>query len=403
MPKTTGLLAVVAVLAGVLCGCSPMGGTGGHHPTVVDPNVLAEAGLRYYWDLDLKLESGQEIERIYLRGETLYCVTSDSLLLAIEAETGVVRWSHQLRTATDTVFAPVHWDEMLLTDKPLTIAQIQDPDTIPPLKPFNAMLVNTSERLYVFDRATGQLYRDIELGFTATTGGATDGESYFVNAIKGLCHAILLGSALERWDMPTGETLKTAPVHYNRRVFVGGVDAMVYCIRPGETYQKVWTQTLDGPVIGGIHVDYRGCFVPSTDHALYAFDTVTGDPLWGSDKFMCQGPLRTPVQVSERTVYVYALGDTFYAINVLTGQQRWTMKDARVVLGVLPKGRVCLLDKDRNLRIVDEVLGEVSTSLPLTGLGRFAANTGTEAIYAATRTGMVYCINPQQSETVGGR
>ena len=42
--------------------------------------------------------------------------------------------------------------------------------------------------------------------------------------------------------------------------------------------------------------------------------------------------------------------------------------------------------------VVDEVLGTVKTSLPLTGWELFAGNTTKPAIYVATKTGKLACI-----------
>jgi len=136
-------------------------------------------------------------------------------------------------------------------------------------------------------------------------------------------------------------------------------------------------------------VDRRGCFVPCEDNRLYAFDGLTGAELW--EPFICQGPLRDPIQVGANTIFQYAHGDQFYAINLVNGKERWHKADPRLVMAATG-GNVYLLDKSRNLLIVNEILGTVKASLPMTGMDVFARNTDASAMYTATRDGRVFCI-----------
>ena len=115
-----------------------------------------------------------------------------------------------------------------------------------------------------------------------------------------------------------------------------------------------------------------------------------GEPLW-EQPFVCEGPLRDPVQVAEYTIFQFARRDKFYAVNLVTGKQRWDLPEGRKALAVMD-GEVYVLSDSNAMLIVDEMLGTVKTALPLTGWELFAGNTDKPAIYVASRSGKVACI-----------
>ena len=118
-----------------------------------------------------------------------------------------------------------------------------------------------------------------------------------------------------------------------------------------------------------------------------------------------QPPLRDAAQIGPRTVFQYARDDKFYAINIVSGRSRWKNPDDtdvddtddREVLALMDNN-VYLLDKQNNLRIVDEVLGPkkgLKTTLPLSGLDLYVPNTTAPAIYVGNHvTGELFCFRP---------
>ena len=65
-------------------------------------------------------------------------------------------------------------------------------------------------------------------------------------------------------------------------------------------------------------------YVGSNDQTLYAMDAVTGDEKW---TFETSGPVRSSPTVVNGTVYVGSQ-DALYAVNASTGEQEWTFEDA---------------------------------------------------------------------------
>ena len=327
---------------------------------------------------------------MYLLDENLYCLTSTNRVITLDAAKGTPKWSCDIAKPGVTVFEPCHGDDMVLPEKPLTIKQMTSYEHEQPVTiRFKGVCFNTLSRLVVLNRTNGVVIRDIRLDFAANTGGATDGSLFFVGSTKGWFYAISLSDTMTQWYMHTDDMI-SAPVRYHDgRVYVASEDGSMYAAVFGRKGKRVWKKNMTGPVTAAFRVNDKGCFVPCEDRRIYAFDILNGSPLWMP--FACHGPLRRPIQLTERTIFQYADRDRFYAVDIATGKKRWSMRTGRKVLAMLG-GNAYILDAGRNLLIVNEILGTVKHSLPLTGMDLFVGNTKAPAIYTATRSGKVFCI-----------
>ncbi len=353
------------------------------------PQDLAEADLQYYWDIQLPLNRGETVQRLKLMDERLYAMTSDNRMLAIDAARGIWDWSRNIARADDTVYRPVHADNVQLPDEPIGVMELRQRAEMPDADPADVVMVNSLHRLLVMDRADGRVIRDIELGFAANTGGGTDGSRFYVGDTRGWYHCIRLVPAVRAWTLTTGGMLSAPLVSHAGMVFVGGEDAMFRAAAAADDGELIWTRRAARPITAPFHVDDRGAFVPSEDHRLHAF-SLQGDPLWETP-FACEGPLRDAVQVGANTVFQYARQDKFYAIRLTDGSQRWTAPEGRRILAVMD-GEVYLLDDEKNLQIRDEVTGQKRTTVDLRGFAVFADNVSDSAVFVATRDGRVSCI-----------
>jgi len=376
--------AMVAAVLAMTVGCA-----GKPAPTVrppVDTAVLAKAGLQYYWDAHVELDPGESVKKLWRLDENLYCLTSVHRLVALDARTGIYKWSVTVSEPHKRVFPPTHAENVAIPDEPAGIWGMTHRNSVE-VTPFDAVMVNTIDSMLVVDRLTGEVKRRIALDFNANTGGASDGAFFFVGSARGWYHAIRLFEAVELWWKGTDSMITAPPVAYRGRLYVASEDGRFYVASIPDK-KVVWKRTTDGAIVAAFHVDRRGCFVGSEDGRLYAFDLAGGD-LW--HPFVCQVPLRWPPQVAQNTVFQYAPGENFYAINLSNGNQRWTRQTGRRVLTVID-GQVYLLDADNVLLIVDEVLGRVINSLPMTGFDLFVPNTAAPAIYTGTTDGKLFCI-----------
>jgi len=372
----------------VWAGCGPEA-----PPQKVHPDVLSRASMQYYWRLTVDLDDDETILRVTRLDENVYCFTSKYRLIAVDAARGLTKWSYQVADLGQTVFEPTHVNGIRLAPKPLGIAGILSPESVGEVEPFDAVLINTLNYVLVLDRSSGEFYRRIPFAFAANTTGVSDGTFFYVGSTEGRLHALLLNEAVRAWTLSADDMITAAVKHHDHYVFMADESGGVFCVDTGQRGQKMWNQTLTGPVTADFYVDGRGLFVPCDDQRLYAFETTTGQRLWDRP-FVTQRPLRDAVQVGGQTVFQRADQEMFYALDLQTGNERWSRPDGRLVLGARD-GEVYLLNRNNALLFIDEMSGEVRTSLPLAGWELFVANATQPEIYVASRDGALACIREQ--------
>jgi outer membrane protein assembly factor BamB len=364
-------------------------------PERIPSDVLAEANLQYYWTLPLDLGEDEQIDKVILLDENLYCLTNQYRLIAVDAARGLLKWYRTVAEPGDTVFRPCHADEAPLPREVVGLSGMLDDVDLGAVEPVDIVLVNTLSTLKVYDREDGRQYRDITLDFAANAGGSSDGVYFYVGSTRGDYYAVRLPEAVNEWWLAAEGMISTPVEHFGGRVYVADTAGTLTAAETGIRGKEIWHRPMTGGVLAAMHVDRRGVFVPCMDHRLYAFDPLAGQKLW-DHPFITRKPLRDPVQVGERTVYQFSAGDKFYAINLTSGAARWTRDEGRTVLAEFD-GNTYLLNADLNLLVVDEMLGDVKTSVPMTGWDLFAANTTAPAVYVATRDGRIACIRTQEA------
>jgi len=383
-------LMMVAAACTALAGCWRVQ-EAGEFAGVVHPTVLAKADLQYFWNMEVDLDPGERICELFRLDENLYFLSDRNRLIAVDARIGAPKWSYVVADAGQPVFRPVHVDRLFLSKKPVGIAEMLQPALSPKMAPFDAVLINTLSYALVLNRSDGTLVRKIDFEFPANVGGTCDGAMFYVGSTQGRYYAISMAEGIQTWAMSAGDMISVPIALFGKEIFVASRGGALQSSQAGKARLLMWKQELDGPITAAFHVDERGCFVPCDDGRLYAFDAIAGRKLW--DPFLCQGPLRDPVQVAQNTIFQFARGDRFYAINLVNGSRRWDMPEGRLVLGVM-NGVVYVLDNTRTLRVVDEMLGKVQTAVPMTGFDLFLGNTTAPAIYTATADGHLFCIRP---------
>ncbi|MGB2821474.1 MAG: PQQ-binding-like beta-propeller repeat protein [Phycisphaerae bacterium] len=371
-------------------------------------SVLAKAGLESYWRMQLQLEEGQKVERLFLLDENLYCLTTGNYLIAVDAAKGVRKWTRRIADPGVKVYAPCHGNRVPMREQLPGVREIATLATPELLKSFDLVFVNTPDFALAFERDSGELMRKIDFHrrpdeFCANTAGACDGEYFYIGATNGRCYAFRVNEVVIAWILRTNDVMTAAPRCHKPgdtgRVFFAGQDAELYVAQAGNVLSTVWPPAgsrdwpaMAGPVVTEFHVDDRACFIPCVKRRVYAFSLAGGEPIW---RFTCGGPLFDPIQVSENTVFQYARGDKLYAINPANGKLRWALPRGLRVLASMPANEIPMsyvLDDSGNLLVVDEILGKVRASIPLTACDLFADNTSAPAIYLAGTDGRLYCL-----------
>ena len=388
MGSTAKILAAVVGCV-VLAGCIGIPGGG---PKTVSEDVLQKVGLTYHWSLSLELRAGETIDEIHVVDDTLYCLSNMGRLFSVAAENGHRKWTYDVCAPGQRIYRPIHAPKMLVGGKISGIKSLLKRDLLSGIDPVNTTIVNTQFNVLVLDRNSGKELRNVKFSFAANTAGAADDRRFYVGSVEGLVHCFGLQEAIQLSSFYTADVLSAPVVYYKEHVYAGSEDNTFYAASAGDHIKKEWTRPVSGPITAEFHVDARACFVPCEDNRLYAFRTSDGSDFW-DQPFICQGPLRRGVQVTDRTVLQQAAGDKFYAIDLVKGAQRWALPEGLEVLGT-SGSLLYVRDVNNNLLVVDEILGDVKSSLPMTGFDLFARNVQSSKIWTATRRGTLFCIRP---------
>ncbi|MFP4356196.1 MAG: PQQ-binding-like beta-propeller repeat protein [Phycisphaerae bacterium] len=395
----------LAALAACLLSAGCVQPQGSDSPTPVTSKVeLSQVGLEYRWNLAMPLLPGERIVELTVLDENLYLTTDTNRILAVRADDGVFLWSFDMGASRLALHRPTHVKQMRLSRDRLTFEQaMYEPETVE-LEDFDAVILNSTSRIVVLDRAQGTLYRDIQLSrinveLAANAGGASNGYEFVYGTMDGKAMAIRLGPAVRDWKLGLGGSV-TAPIVYHAGLFYAGdTEGQFSCINPGEDAEITWRVDLDGPVVAAFAVDDRGCFVPCRYSRLYGLDYATGRSLPGYP-VVFNGDLVTPVQLGDSSLYQYVVDEGLFAIDILTAEKRWNLPQGRTVVAV-NQGKVYTIDAEKNLQVVDEISGQVDSTMPLKGFARFAPTARHSLIWAITADGHAYCMQQIGTRRIG--
>jgi glucose dehydrogenase len=361
---------------------------------------LVDAGLKVFWEHRISLNPHEQVKDVYYLGDRLYFITSEQLIRAYDANAGLSKWAHPVSRHSETIFPPVHVDNMRLSQVPLGVDTILQPPSLADMPLFNAVMINTPTRLLVIDRDSGKLYRDFKFDvFTATNRGDSDGTFYYVASSFRLFYAVRLLTGASRWkkQIHSGEIIKAPILCQAGKYYVGTMDGSLQCLLIGEASTPTWTLALDGAIDTPFHVDFRGLYVATANGRIHGLNPNTGERLWYAASV--DGRPAGPLHASQASLFQYVQGVGMVCVDLTTGAIRWTKPAARQVLTVID-GQACLIDKSNNLLIVDETTGKVAHTVPMARFEHYATNMKSDAIIAVTDDGRVVCIRPAKAEAL---
>ena len=390
-------LLVLLIVSSIFVGCNGQPTMTAAQRAAKHAKSVDDAGLRYYWkstDISELLPSGEKIARTYLLEENLYCLTTLNRLIAVDAARGTMRWTQWAHIAKPgaQVFDPVHIAGVAISRAPMTRKEILQPKRFAKKTDvIDLVVISTRTNALVIDRNTGQIIRDIKFNFAAgaSAGVAANGSFVFVPDNRGWYHAIGLSNMLESWTLSVDAGIKVAPRYIADKVIVASQDGHLQVASTFETRKVHWGRDIAAGVEAPILATRNHILIPGMDRLLRAFDTVTGQRAW--EAFDCKRPLKNAPQVSEVSVFQYARGGKFYAIDLVSGKLRWESNNARKVLAAI-KSNVYLQDNNNRILVVDEILGDVKSSIQMPPGDLLVPNTSASAIYGATRGGNLYCL-----------
>jgi outer membrane protein assembly factor BamB len=335
----------------------------------IPPQPLYQASLVKYWQLQLPLDSGQQVQQAYLVDDHLYLGTQDGYVFALHAPTGVVRWLRPITRSGYPLRRPCHADDRAIFITPVD--------------------------MQVYDRLSGDPIGRRELRFPAGTAGVSDGIRVFVGGLDRRLYALDVQTQYVDWRVITGGPIGSTPAIHGDLVYVADDAGHVYaCTRDRKLFQ--WQASAYDRITADLVVAEAGVFVASRDFSLYLLDLNFGNLRWQA-RF--SGPLYDPPVVTPELVYQYCPADGLVAVEaaavgVVGERLRWKLPAGRMALAV-HGDQVYVLTRNETIAAVQIKTGDVTHTIPAPGLVLGIPAPALETIYLASPDGRVFCARPR--------
>jgi outer membrane protein assembly factor BamB len=302
--------------------------------------------LRYVWSLPFESRRNRP-ENIWIHRDVILVMARGNVLYCIRKADGVPLWAIELADAPQ--YPPAVTDRMIY--------------------------VFVLNRLTAIDQAAGQILWRIEPTFPPAATATVNEPNLYIPGWGRRMHSIMADSR-ERvyiageteeetlkarefflkytWHKTTGGHVTPPPTIHKDMLYFGSEDGYLYAVTlDGEERYRTQTQ---GAIRAEARVQSGKVYVGSTDFNAYAFDRLTGQPVWifptGSDVFepIYPDPTVGVAIVASNKNGVYGVVDEAVPER---GSEAWHIPDALYIAGVGPKlcylaladGRLAALEK----------------------------------------------------------
>jgi len=130
-----------------------------------------------------------------------------------------------------------------------------------------------------------------------------------------------LGSTDIVWSYQVQGDVLSSPAIADGNVYIGSRDNNVYCFYANNGTLR-WSYVTNGDITSSPAIAYGNVFIGSDDKRLYCLDAETGLLAW-STPFVANGFIRSSPAVADNKVYVGSSDKTLYCIDASVGTQLW--------------------------------------------------------------------------------
>ncbi|NLW86785.1 MAG: PQQ-binding-like beta-propeller repeat protein [Planctomycetes bacterium] len=393
MRSITMLLAAVVVFS--VSACRPA--VKPQLPLAQAPKEISAIGWQEYWSMPLALMSGERVTSMHHLDDTLYCITNRGNLIAMDPTIGVVRWRLAIGSRGEMPYRPVHATKVMLSEKVPGVLDIMRNRQATDV--YDVVITNTRRKVFVINRNSGQVLREIALEFSANSACATDGTLVFLASADASYRGLSMQTTEQAWAMWSVQSVVAPPVFKNSTLYVGGQDGVLRAVAiQGHGANIVWNRDLGAPITHEFAVSDSGVFVAGGDNRLHAFTPQSERPLWAYP-YVTEGVITSGVQLTESSVMVRSAFGGLSAVSIADGQERWRLADGLSVVAA-GEGLVYVHGENHTLMVVDEATGEVQNVVKPGQLQLLMGNTTDLAIWGADGKGVVHCLRPVASGTI---
>ena len=240
-----------------------------------------------------KFNAGQDVDaQPVVAGGVVYFSTGIGRLFAVDAQTGVEKWS--VHTGSAEYLSPAVSGGIVYFG-------------------------SDNGTFYAYDAQTGK-EKWHSAGVSPDSAPTVSNGTVFFGSNDGHVYALDAGTGTQKWKFQTGDSVDSTPSVADGVVYVGGRSNTVYAIDAaiGKLLWKFHTSNFvhcSPAVADGI------VYFGNWSGELYAVDAKTGKQVW---QFDADGSVYEDIGVSDGMVYFGTNNATLYAVDSKTGAQKWS-------------------------------------------------------------------------------
>ena len=260
------------------------------------------------------------------------------------------------------------------------------------------VFTTNSNRIFGLDRKTGQQLWSQELTGMPSSSTSASEDRVMVGLESGKLATFDAKTGAVGWNIQTNAQVSSRPVPAGRVIAFGSEDRKLYLSR-AEAPQLFWRFACGGPIVAPLGTyGVRTLLVPSLDKSLYAVDLFTGEGRW---TLATGSPVEQEPLVTDDDAYVVNDEGFLTAIDIPSGTPRWTVSTLGGRLISISATKIYLESHDEDLFVVDRATGKVvfdpATTFQRAGIDLRdfplgPTNRFDDRLYFATSHGLIICL-----------
>ncbi|MCA9053240.1 MAG: PQQ-binding-like beta-propeller repeat protein [Planctomycetaceae bacterium] len=355
------------------------------HDFIPDEDELERHGLvRVWWNRAVFNPARDSIRNITADELAVFVQSSAGNVTAFDAETGRLMWS-KLVGKPDQVTYPIVTNDT------------------------NAFMA-AGMSLYSIDKASGETMWKIALPHHPSAPPEVDDEHVYIGTAEGSVYAFDLRRIKElydrrmlpqymdltlKWRYQAPSEIVSPPISNGEAVVFASYTGLLFSVVARDRGLNFQFETEGrAPIRVPLGRSGETVYVASDDARVFALDMTTGNRRWS---FTAGEAVRQQPRVVGNTVFVVPFGRGMYALRGTTGFQQWHQREANQFLAASPE-YVFVSDQLDNVLILDRDDGAIVGSLPYRHLNARVQNERTDRLYLASPSGLVVSIREKGLE-----
>lgn len=333
-------------------------------PPLVPAGLLEQARLTVLWESKVALSELEHLQRLFVRGKSIYGLTDRNYLFGLNKKDGRIRFGKSLVSAGLSVFGPqLFKDDLFFTTG-------------------NSLLQINTE----FGREIGSK----RFTFTLTAPIVRNAKHIYVAGNDRRLHVFNAESRLEDFQVAAdNDSIITSILAEDEYVVFSTQEGNVISISPDASLRN-WQFNAAGAISAELVANGRTVFVSSQDTNLYKLNANNGKMIW---KFHTGAKLVSPARITPKVVYQHARQHGLYAVDKESGKQIWQLAEGKDLLTEANEKAYVITD-DNTVVVMNNRTGKKLYSVSFAGVSIYVSGSSDSLIYIGDGVGRLACLKP---------